>query len=288
MNILTRGGAYQVLDKEAILDSVDIKVIAEEAGIPVKMVGRRYQILCPCHNDKHFGSCYLDLEKNTFRCYSCRAKGDAIDLVRAALNVGYNEALHFLAECCGGAEHFETNETHKRTDRRFIPKADQAFIGITSEPVYKAKSFSDSFDVIDDKDATKARAVYNPEGFIDGYIIEERVDSNPLYTLLKEDPATYRSLIDDFCMRTIGRYQNALSLFRRSEISDPVLERCVNTIKQRVPYYEIVDSFTANISKAEQISMRYGNGSAAKSTADSEKLSAIALSTWEQDEGAPF
>ncbi len=68
---------YDINKLKSDLSCIDV---ASECGLKIKKKGNnRYQMLCPAHNDKHFGSCYVYDKKWT--CYACGAGGDVFDLI---------------------------------------------------------------------------------------------------------------------------------------------------------------------------------------------------------------
>lgn len=62
--------------------------------------GRSCVCLCPFHSEKS-PSCTLYLENNSFYCFGCGAGGDVITFIMKIENLGYIEALKFLAERAG-------------------------------------------------------------------------------------------------------------------------------------------------------------------------------------------
>jgi hypothetical protein len=77
-----------------IKSRIDCRALAEELGLP-----RRYdRFRCPFHDDRNPD---LSVQPNGYRCFACGAKGDAIAMYRGVRNVGFREALEFLAARCG-------------------------------------------------------------------------------------------------------------------------------------------------------------------------------------------
>lgn len=64
--------------------------------------GRGCVCLCPFHSEKS-PSCTLYLENNSFYCFGCGAGGDVITFVMKIENLGYVEAIKFLADRAGMA-----------------------------------------------------------------------------------------------------------------------------------------------------------------------------------------
>ena len=53
------------------IDSVSTLDIIESFDVPNRTRRGRTYILCPGHDDKHFGSCYVDKNDNGYYCYVC-------------------------------------------------------------------------------------------------------------------------------------------------------------------------------------------------------------------------
>jgi DNA primase len=68
--------------------------IVERAGVQLKRAGsHRWQGLCPFHADRT-PSFFVDVERERFTCFGCKARGDVIDFVRL------HERLKSVAEAC--------------------------------------------------------------------------------------------------------------------------------------------------------------------------------------------
>ncbi|MDE6763302.1 MAG: DNA primase [Oscillospiraceae bacterium] len=80
--------------------------------------GRSCVCLCPFHSEKS-PSCTLYLENNSFYCFGCGAGGDVITFVMKIENLGYVEAIKFLAERAGMAmpEDAKNNESSRLKSR---------------------------------------------------------------------------------------------------------------------------------------------------------------------------
>src|SRR5579859_3064487 len=81
-------------------DIPDIKLryrlldIVERAGVQLKRSGsHRWQGLCPFHADRN-PSFFVDVERQRFVCFGCKARGDVIDFVRL------HEQLSTVGEAC--------------------------------------------------------------------------------------------------------------------------------------------------------------------------------------------
>lgn len=285
---------HQMLDKEGIRDAADIIVVAEELGIPISYNRRKPMILCPCHDDHNFGSCYIDPKKKTFHCYSCGAKGDVFSLAQHALNVSFYEAEKFVAETCGGVKQFRITEQKEEKEKRelsrkLIPQPDMDFIGLHSSPVYVTTNFQWNLSDIPEEDREDVFQVRDKDGYLDGYRIQRCVMSNPLFALYKEDEEAYHELIDDFCQRKIDALNDAIAAFKFGSLN-PRVQEAVDSVLTFVSVDEMVETFVDLIKKAQEISVAYGNGAAAKQVVspDVERISVIVNNIWLQNEKAPF
>lgn len=73
------------------LRDLPIEQVAERVGLHVD----RHKSLCPFHDD-HRPSLTFHARSNTFRCFSCGARGGPIDLVMRRLGMSFPEACRWL------------------------------------------------------------------------------------------------------------------------------------------------------------------------------------------------
>jgi DNA primase len=85
--------------KQEILDRPDLAELVSEV-VPLKRVGHRLAGLCPFHSDKK-PSFYVHAERGFYHCFGCGEHGDAITFLQKTQNLGFLEALKFLAERAG-------------------------------------------------------------------------------------------------------------------------------------------------------------------------------------------
>lgn len=107
------------------LRELDILQVADLLGMGL----RNKRALCIHHNDHH-PSLAFNVKKNTCHCYSCGFSADTIGLVRERLNLGFNEACHWLAD------HFDVyiadekygnsaRYTEKSADKKLLTASDR-------------------------------------------------------------------------------------------------------------------------------------------------------------------
>ena len=68
-----------------------IEKVADKMGIRVV----RHKALCPFHQDRH-PSLHFDIKRNRYKCFSCGASGNVIDLVMRYMNIGFKEAVEWM------------------------------------------------------------------------------------------------------------------------------------------------------------------------------------------------
>ena len=66
-----------------------IEDVAKRLGIEVG----RHKALCPFHDDRHPS---LHFKNNRFKCFSCGALGNVIDLVMRYMNISFKEAVEWM------------------------------------------------------------------------------------------------------------------------------------------------------------------------------------------------
>lgn len=89
------------IDYDRLLASVPIDEVAKRLGMELRVeTSTKSKALCPFHDDKT-PSLLIDSSRDRgrqhFHCFACGAHGDAIDLVKERLNVGFREAVEWLS-----------------------------------------------------------------------------------------------------------------------------------------------------------------------------------------------
>lgn len=195
------------LTVSTLKELIDIETVVDLLDIPIKYVGKRIQILCPCHNDHNFGSCYID--NNGFHCYSCGAGGDVIELVKAALKCSFAEACNFLASSLNSSMKWDDGfDATKILDRDLLH-----LIGLSSAatPLYEVVQIVDDSELyylLNDKDTLRKEGLItewipyskdyienNPNGVIGYGVLKKLIARNPLIELKNNDIEAYNELI---------------------------------------------------------------------------------------------
>ncbi len=69
----------------------------------LKKAGKDWVGLCPFHADKRVGSFKVNQLTQSYRCWSCGAKGDIFEVIQKQMNMDFLEALEYLAKRAGVA-----------------------------------------------------------------------------------------------------------------------------------------------------------------------------------------
>lgn len=186
-----------------LLKNIDITEVCDLLDIEMQPRGNGISILCPIHNDTNFGSCFL--RNNRWHCFVCNEGGDAISLVMATLNLSFTEACAWLDE------KFSLNTTSYAEHFVRMPPADILdLLNANPEPVWETL-YMVSPDYVPQRnervryvgtdgiyaEADEEEQKRYPNGY---YLLERKVDANPLKTLLNEDPRTAVSLLGDMAV----------------------------------------------------------------------------------------
>ncbi len=75
------------------LKDADMEDICDAIGVEVKHISGHKQVICPFHDDKSFGSCFIT-KNNYLHCFACGANADTIKLVQQV------ESSSFYEACC--------------------------------------------------------------------------------------------------------------------------------------------------------------------------------------------
>ena len=175
------------IDYEKANDMFDIMDVIDILGIETKKNGRYMQILCPFHNDKHFGSCIV--KDNRFYCFACNTGGNAIKLASGVLDKGYTDTIIYLAKMFGinidNLLNFDTKiETEK--NRLFLTSEEKKLLTLNPRKKFRAyKNLSFTKD-------GKCEKIEHDD--LPMYLIYDSSNIN-LSTLYNEDKESYKYLV---------------------------------------------------------------------------------------------
>ena len=89
------------------------RVVPELLGHPLFRRGREWVTYCPWHNDRD-PSLRINVQKQLWFCDACAEGGDVFTFVMKLGGVSFVEALHWLAQRAGIADHGGANGADHR------------------------------------------------------------------------------------------------------------------------------------------------------------------------------
>jgi DNA primase len=105
-------------DVARVREATDIVALVQE-HVALKRVGRRYQGLCPFHQEKT-PSFSVSPDKGVFHCFGCQKSGDAITFLREVEHLDFVETIERLAARANITLHYDDasySEERKRKER---------------------------------------------------------------------------------------------------------------------------------------------------------------------------
>ena len=243
----TRRTKYNTI---AIKEAADALLVAQAIGMDIqdnRSYKNKVSVLCPGHDDRHHGSCYLT--ERGCHCYVCNQDFDVFDMVKLQCNLSFRDAAGLIADLCGGRERFLIDDTDGAEDSEFgelnafrmISRPDMELIGVYSTPVYVAREVIPSYYEQEREPGTR-NTWYpgDPDKDEDDYVVvEEMVIKNPLWDLLKTNPQVYAELIQNKAWEALEREREMQRIFLESSRS-------------------VAREFTPTIRKIEAILIEYG------------------------------
>lgn len=167
--------------------------VANFLGIPLKKVGGLWSILCPLHDDNHYGSCMIQKNNTGAICYVCHEK---IKPLRLLMNCGYKyyDSLCILAQLNGNSFQYEQtgkSESIKeeKKQKKAAPKykynwQETCFLGLA--PQVRNIDVKYTFDEITDGEFYKEMQSDNNMLYV-----QTTTGGNPLRMLELEDPEAF-------------------------------------------------------------------------------------------------
>lgn len=178
---MTMGG----MTKDEIKAELSMEIVAEELQIPMERKGRSLYCLCPWHDDRHFGSCYV--EEHAIHCRACGKIGDIYTVIQTVRGCSFVDAMKFAAEMLGVTAVIQSN--HNTSDiNAILSQAELQFLGIRNERVRPTLEITSVPDTM----LEYKMDVLGSESIVYGK------SSNTLLSLNISDFDEYQKLIDRF------------------------------------------------------------------------------------------
>lgn len=173
-------------------------------------------ILCPVHDDRHYGSCVISKDGRRAYCYACGESIDSISLVKQKENLEFVEAVEFLWCNILGRSMPQYNTTKNRPfvlnykELAFIglPKAGGDTIVMHSNTCYKRDNVPDKYTI--DLDTCDDNGVC---------AMGMRVRTDSLYKMYETDPETVLYILSQKANDTLEYFFDLRSDVRNKHTS---------------------------------------------------------------------
>jgi len=123
---------------DEVREKLPIEQVVGEFVPSLKRAGGAYKGLCPFHNEKT-PSFYVTPSRGIYKCFSCGKHGDIFTFIMETRNMGFRDALHFLADKAGVQIEETTREGGDESPSKRIYDANAAaatyFQGMLAAPV---------------------------------------------------------------------------------------------------------------------------------------------------------
>jgi hypothetical protein len=160
--------------------SVSTLDIVEAFDIPHKTRRGRTYLLCPSHDDTHFGSCYIDKNDNGYYCYVC---GEHVNKWNMVLNLNGNKK----ADACEWF--FKMSGITPTEEYREDPyKKAVSLIRLLEPYIRNDVVYNDTY-VCDKVDSSYGRNI-NGE-----YVYSELAITNPLLDIYKSNKSMFKQIV---------------------------------------------------------------------------------------------
>lgn len=168
-------------DETSLVKDLNLLDVARKIGLeindnkPGDPNGNHWQVKCPYHNDRNFGSTFLYVSNNEewkgLTCFACGEKKHIIQLVADQLNVPRWKAREIIAEDLGGLKQYEIDGTENTWEKNY--KAHKFHLNSSLNNNIKNKTVEENY--FPDPLTTSQMTLLNLNKFI-----------NPNYEVIKE------------------------------------------------------------------------------------------------------
>lgn len=186
-------------DERRILDEVSAIDVVNYLGIKHVKKGSRYSILCPDHNDRHFGSCIIT--PKGYHCFVCNETKSITNLVMSEMNCDKQDALGIIADTLGNRDDYikvrSKNWNKVKTEKLPLTWEELKFIGLCNNGTLSCIVNADNKkpDGLDENLYVKEKKEQTDGYCYTEYQVFERKKSYSLIDLKKDDPELFMSIL---------------------------------------------------------------------------------------------
>ena len=183
--------------------------IVEEFDIPYKTHRGRVYLLCPGHDDAHFGSCYIDRNDNGYYCYVCGEHVDKWNMVLRLKNNNKSDACAWFFQMAGlTPTEKSNNDPYKRITQLIKALEPHVKNSVVYNDLYPCEKIDSSYG-------------RNMNG---EYLYSELSITNPLMELYKTDKAVFKSVVTKQLKREQNRVKALSSVYQKKANSFFVID----------------------------------------------------------------
>ena len=216
------------------LHAVSTMDIVEEFGIAHMSKKDKVYLLCPGHDDAHFGSCYIDKNDDGYYCYACSEHVRKWDMLKKVSGFTNAAAAEWFFHRAGITPSQTANPLTSiiKLIKRIEPFVDNS-------PVYDDKHLCP-------KSESSYGRIQNGE-----YFYSEIIYTNPLLELYKTSPTTFTQIVTNTLLVKEREYKN-LAMFCRSHINE-YTTNADGEPQKNTAYAELRKQCQARINEIEDI-----------------------------------
>ena len=205
-------------DFERIKECVNMEDICDMLGIEKRRIGNLTSILCPFHDDQHFGNAFIMKNNRKIICYACGKTADIFDLYMYQTGLTLQEAAAEISEKFGLSD----VTVQKRPTGMPFSREELAAIGLLCEdrkPERYPVSVLDTpekrlgYTVSKETTLSYSRQTRQVVAVIDDYVVSKK--GQPMYKHLVElyesDKSTFYWMVRNKC-REYYKYYNTTGI----------------------------------------------------------------------------
>lgn len=221
-------------DAIAMVTTMDI---VESFGVPYEEKRGKIYLLCPGHDDRHFGSCYIDKNDDGYYCYVCSEHVPKWEMVLLLNGRNKTEAAKWFFQMAGLTPVKENKQDPYKKAQRLIKKVNQY---VNNKPIYS-----------DIKSCDKIESSYGRN--INGeYLYSELSVTDPLVDIYKKDKHAFQEFVCQLLETKKKKFNRALQKFQHSKNGDGMYVE-INGESTLICYSELIDACQEKIQNIDKL-----------------------------------
>lgn len=229
-----------MIDTKSFNADLDSEEVASLAGIPLQKKGKYTWIICPFHDDRHFGSAFLTPYGCT--CKACGKNADKISMYMQATGKSFLNTINDLSVLVGDVSSYSIDTTQFQTDNHhyLVTPEDKKLLGLAN-PSYLKRYYPVNFFSLKPKEKSFKNVIYRGDEVIEEYIISnaEAEKGNMLNELFRNDYPAYCWLIFTKGIEQIDKIDELLRIFIGNDSLSGTFRTVLKTRRRKL--YKIIE-----------------------------------------------